>query len=152
MFHTKLLAYCTSYKGIHSSLCLEILHNSCVGDPRREELCLCSCQWHSIFPAAREMLSTVAAQEWPSSWLGEGRREKEKTLLYKSPSTQEEKFPSGHSKNSSNSVHLSFSLFWFNRHCWSSQLQARKVKMSERRWQKTKNWCILEDTQHPPKS
>lgn len=63
---------------------------------------------------------------------------------------QEENFSSGHSKNSSNLVHLSFCLSWFNRHCWSSLLQARKVKMQKSRWQKPpKNGWILNNIQHP---
>lgn len=93
-------------QGIYLSLCLRILHNCCMGDPQ-QELWLCSCQWHSTFPAVRETLLLQHKKE-PSSWLGEGRRVK--TLLYNLLRCKRKSSLQEHSKHYNNSVHQSFSL------------------------------------------
>lgn len=80
---------------------------------------------------------------------GERRREKEKTLLYNLLQCKMKNSLQGTARTGSNLVHLSFSLSWLNRHCWSSLLQPRKVKMNERWQKKPPNRCILNHIQHP---
>lgn len=144
--HQCLIGSChPSVQGIFLFPCLGIVHNCCVGDRQREERCLCSCQWHSTFPAVKETVTAVAAQERATQLPGgegEGRRHCFVTYL-----DVRGKIPFRAQQGLTVIYLITAPLSWFNWCCWSWLLHVRKVKRSERSCQnRPKNQFKLDNT------